>query len=109
MGRMPRMDLRRALDIVSQTWTYVGVSDAELCTDVQAYADHDLAVRDVPALDGEATVRPLDVLLRLAVATKPQYQTDLYEAHRHWSLLRYLGLTMQRLAYTNGCELMWRR
>lgn len=45
-----------------------------------------------PALDGEATVRPVDVLLRLAVATKPQYQTDLYEVHRHWSLLRYLGL-----------------
>ncbi|MEU4556542.1 hypothetical protein [Micromonospora violae] len=59
---------------------------------MQAYADHDLGVRDVPALDGEATVRPMDVLLRLAVATKPQYQTDLYEVHRHWSLLRYLGL-----------------
>ncbi|GAA0404022.1 hypothetical protein GCM10009541_54020 [Micromonospora gifhornensis] len=86
------MDLRRALDIVAQPWTYFGVSDAQLCADVQAYADDDLGVRDVPALDGEAAVRPLDVLLRLAVATKPQYQTDLYEAHRHWSLLRYLGL-----------------
>ncbi|WP_146179844.1 hypothetical protein [Micromonospora sp. RP3T] len=59
---------------------------------MQAYTTDDLGVRDVPALDGQATVRPLDVLLRLAVATKPQYQTDLYEAHRHWSLLRYLGL-----------------
>ncbi|WFE56577.1 hypothetical protein [Micromonospora sp. WMMD712] len=86
------MDLRRALDIVAQPWTYFGVSDAQLCADVQACITDELGVRDVPALDGEATVRPLDVLLRLAVATKPQYQTDLYEAHRHWSLLRYLGL-----------------
>lgn len=92
LGRMPGVDLRRALDIVAQPWAYVGVSDAQLCADVQAYVDDDLGVRHVPALDGEAAVRPLDVLLRLAVATKPQYQTDLYEVHRHWSLLRYLGL-----------------
>ncbi|GAB3328553.1 hypothetical protein RMN56_29170 [Micromonospora halotolerans] len=86
------MDLRQALDIVAQPLTFAGVSDSQLCLDVQAYADQDLGVRHIPALHGEATVRPVDVLLRLAVATKPEYQTDLYEVHQHWSLLRYLGL-----------------
>ncbi|WP_157739853.1 hypothetical protein [Micromonospora narathiwatensis] len=73
------MDLRRALDIVAQPWTYSDVSDAQLCADVQAYADDDLGVRHVPALGGGAAVRPMDVLLRLAAATNPQYQTDLYK------------------------------
>ncbi|WP_203702573.1 hypothetical protein [Asanoa iriomotensis] len=86
------MDLQRALEVVSQPLTYEGVSDPQLCAQVQALADRDLGIGCVPVLDGQDSVRPVDVLLRLAVATKPEYQTDLYEVHRHWSLMRYLGL-----------------
>jgi hypothetical protein len=91
-GRIGPVDLQRALDVVSRPLTYEGVSDPKLCADVQARADSDLGIGCVPVLNGPDSVRPADVLLRLAVATKPQVQTDLYEVHRHWSLMRYLGL-----------------
>jgi hypothetical protein len=48
-------------------------------------------VHEVPLLDGQVAVRPLEVLHRLAVATRPRYDDDVLDAYAHWALIRYLG------------------
>ncbi|MGW5723837.1 hypothetical protein ACWEVP_47265 [Amycolatopsis sp. NPDC003865] len=42
-------------------------------------------------LDGRITIRPLEALHRLAVATRPRYQDDVLGQYQWWGLLRYLG------------------
>ncbi|WP_173154311.1 hypothetical protein [Phytohabitans suffuscus] len=87
------MNLQQALDIVSTPLRVRGFSDDDLAARVGKVTSGDgVRLSAVPELHGYQTVRPVDVLLRLASATRPQYQVDLYDVHAHWGLLRYLGL-----------------
>ncbi|MFF5226952.1 hypothetical protein [Dactylosporangium sp. NPDC000521] len=87
------MNLQQALDIVSTPLRVRGYSDNALVANVAKHASHGGPhLSTVPALHGDRSIRPADVLLRLASATRPRYQAELYDVHAHWGLLRYLGL-----------------
>lgn len=87
------MDLEQALRTVSTHLHLPGTSNAKLAQQVRGLAAP--AHRDlwpVDELDGGAVLRPADVLLALAVATRPRYEADVHDAHAQWALLRYLGV-----------------
>ncbi|MEV4411379.1 hypothetical protein [Catellatospora sp. NPDC049609] len=86
------MNLGQALDTVHRRLQLPGSSTAALAASVNAKVGHDETLAEVPALDTGVTVRVADVLQRLAVATAPLVDRDVYEVHRHWGLMRYLGL-----------------
>lgn len=87
------MDLEQALRTVSTQLRLPGTSSATLAQQVRGLAaPGHRDIWPVDELDGGAVLRPADVLLALAVATRPHYEADVYDAHAQWGLLRYLGV-----------------
>ena len=92
MTHNAEVNLSQALTIVNRPLNVWGTSDSALAKTVNATtgpAGPHLA--EAPGLDGTFPIRAVDVLLRLATATRPRYQADVLEVHLHWGLLRYLG------------------
>lgn len=87
------MDLEQALRTVNTRLHLPGTSTATLAQQVRGLAaPAHLRIWPVDELDGGAVLRPADVLLALAVATRPRYEADVHDAHAQWALLRYLGV-----------------
>jgi hypothetical protein len=86
------VNLSQALSIVNQPLDVRGYSNLHLAKAVNlATGPTNPHLSEVPMLDGSFPVRAVDVLLRLATATRPRYQVDVLDMQLHWSLLRYLG------------------
>jgi hypothetical protein len=87
------MDLRSALRVVDTPLSFPGTSDSTLVDKVRPYVKgDDDSLREVPPLHHAATIRPVDILRALAVATRPRYESSVYDVYASWAVLRYIGV-----------------
>ncbi|UJP41058.1 hypothetical protein [Cellulomonas palmilytica] len=84
------MDLRYALALMGSPINVFGRSDATLAAEAQQRLKSSIAF-GLPYLDGGITVRPVQILHELAVATRFAYAPDVFEVYRYWALMRYVG------------------
>lgn len=84
------VDLRRALDVVSSPLWLPGESDPSVADSIKPSL-HFSTAEPIPMLHGGQTVRCVDVLHELAVATRFMYEPTVLDAYSQWALLRYLG------------------
>lgn len=89
------MNLAEALDAVNVPVRLPGVSDSALAGRINTLSGPGGGgFVPVPAFRWGVQLRLVDVLLRLAQATRPLYAADVYDVHAHWALLRYIGIFM---------------
>ena len=90
------MDIEEALALAGEPAWLIGGPPRAL------HEIDNAAQRLQPALDlerptaadglvGPVRLRPIDALLRLAKARRPEVPDDVHDAYRHWAWLRYLG------------------
>ncbi|HEY3548524.1 MAG TPA: hypothetical protein VGK17_20820 [Propionicimonas sp.] len=84
------MDLRYALALMDSPIHVVGCSEATLAAAAQQRLTKSVA-SPLPYLHGGITVRPVEILHELAVATRFAYAPDIFEVYRYWALMRYVG------------------
>lgn len=86
------MNLSDALHAVSTPMRLPGVSDQALADRVNTGSGHRGGGMEPTVLDGGSTEIGVDVLRRLAQATRPLYTDGVYDLYTHWAMLRYLGV-----------------
>jgi hypothetical protein len=83
------MDIQQALSVADSRLWLRGTSDVKLADHVSSLGE---PMELATALHGGASLRPADVLLRLAQATRARFQPDIFGIQSHWALMRYLGI-----------------
>jgi hypothetical protein len=85
------MNLREAFRVIKNTSSHSVVSTPALARAVNQMSAHGNLV-EAPDLDTTFTMRPLDVLLALATATRALVEEDVLIEYQSWAKWRYLGV-----------------
>jgi hypothetical protein len=83
------MDLRSALRVVGTPLRFPGKGDSALVEKVRPHVTGDDDwLGEAPRLHGGASIRPVDILRAVAVATRPRYEGSVYDVYASWAVLR---------------------
>lgn len=88
------MDVSEAMHIVNSQVLVRGRSDEALIDRVRYMPEFSAPIKKLlPAagLTVGVSLRPIEALHLLSLATSPRYQDDLFDTYVQWGLLRYLG------------------
>jgi hypothetical protein len=86
------MDLRTAIRVVQTELSLPVESSVDLAYDVNTLSSPLGTLEPVATLNREHLLKPLDVLLALALATRAHVQDDVLSAYQSWAVWRYLGV-----------------
>lgn len=92
-GRLCRrfgMDLNQAMAVVGTPALFFGESDQWVADLAQGGLVNSRALA-IPDLHGGTHIRPVDLLLHLAHATRLNYQRTVLDVYMQWAIARYIG------------------
>lgn len=88
--RWSGMDLNQAMAVIGSRSLFSGESDQWTANLAQKGLVNSVALA-IPELHGGAHIRPVDLLLHLAYATRLNYQSTVLDAYMQWGIARYIG------------------
>lgn len=84
------MDLTHAIAIAGSPAVFAGQSDGMVVRQAQTGLAHSTA-QAIPRFHHGTILRPVDVLLHLAYATRLNYERTVLDVYMQWALARYIG------------------